>query len=166
MAKLKQLSPQAVPAALERAGRYRLLNEPMLAESICRDVLRVAPDNQEALTTLLLAQTDQLDSHMTKAFKAAQETLERLAGEYEQTYHGGLICERRAHWHLDRGTPGSGAVAYDWYSKAMELYEAAEQLSPPGNNDAVLRWNTCVRILRQRPEVKPKPEEAFHPLLE
>ena len=166
MTKLKSLSAAAVPAALERAAHYRLLNEPMLAESICRDVLRVESHNQEALITLLLAQTDQFDIHMTQAFKAAQQTLERLTGEYERTYYGALICERRAHWHLDRGAHGSGPVAYDWYRKAMDLYEAADEHSPPDNNDAVLRWNTCVRILRQRPNVKPTPKDTFQPLLE
>ena len=38
-----------MPAALEKALRYRLLNEPVEAESICRDVLEVDPDNQAAL---------------------------------------------------------------------------------------------------------------------
>ena len=35
--------------------------------------------------------------------------------------------------------------AYDWLRHAMEWYEQAEALRPPGNVDAVLRWNSCVR---------------------
>src|SRR4051812_7969768 len=58
MFELKSLTREAVPAALEKAHRYRLLNEPEQAESICHDVLRIDPDNQEALTTLILALTD------------------------------------------------------------------------------------------------------------
>src|SRR6266436_320626 len=55
MFELKRLSLEAVPAALERALRYRLLNEPAEAESICHDVLEIDPENQEALVMLLLA---------------------------------------------------------------------------------------------------------------
>jgi len=58
---LKPLSREGVPHALEKAVRYRLLNEPADAESICHDVLAVDPENQEALTTLLLALTDQIE---------------------------------------------------------------------------------------------------------
>ena len=42
------ISPDAVPAALEKAEHYRLLNEPEEAESICVDVLEVEPDDQQA----------------------------------------------------------------------------------------------------------------------
>ena len=59
MFELKTLSKSAVPAALAQAERYRLLNEPAEAESICLDVLRVEPDNQDALVTLVLSLTDQ-----------------------------------------------------------------------------------------------------------
>ena len=51
MAELKRILPSAAPVALEKALRYRLLNEPMQAESICRDVLEVDPSNKEALVT-------------------------------------------------------------------------------------------------------------------
>jgi len=49
MAELKRLHKDAIPAALEKAERYRLLNEPGEAESICLDILAVDPDNQRAL---------------------------------------------------------------------------------------------------------------------
>jgi hypothetical protein len=49
MAELKQLHKDAIPAALEKAERYRLLNEPGEAESICLDILAVDPDNQRAV---------------------------------------------------------------------------------------------------------------------
>ena len=61
MFELKRLSDEAIPAALEKALRYRLLNKPAEAESICRDVLQIDPENQEALVVLLLALTDRLD---------------------------------------------------------------------------------------------------------
>ena len=55
---LKSISIEGVPKALEKAERYRLLNEPSLAESICVDILTVLPAHQQALISLLLARTD------------------------------------------------------------------------------------------------------------
>ena len=46
MSDLKALSREAIPAALEKAERYRLLNEPGEAESICLDILQADPENQ------------------------------------------------------------------------------------------------------------------------
>ena len=54
MFELKPLSKNAIPAALAKAERYRLLNEPMQAASICEDVLRVEPDNAAARVALIL----------------------------------------------------------------------------------------------------------------
>ena len=28
----------------------------------------------------------------------------------------------------------------------------------PGNDDAVLRWNTCARVIMQNPDIRPVPE--------
>src|SRR4030095_12727633 len=61
--KLKVLSAAAIPAALERAERYRLLNEPTQAESICLDILEVESQNQPALILLLLSLTDQFSEN-------------------------------------------------------------------------------------------------------
>src|SRR5207248_11695595 len=58
MSELKSLSKEAIPAALEKAERYRLLNEPGEAESICLDILKADPENQQAIITLLLALTE------------------------------------------------------------------------------------------------------------
>lgn len=40
---LKRISADTIPVALAKVDRYRLLNEPALAESICLDILAVAP---------------------------------------------------------------------------------------------------------------------------
>ncbi|MEO8648179.1 MAG: hypothetical protein ABI539_03340, partial [Acidobacteriota bacterium] len=55
---LKPLDQDAIPAALEKANRYRLLNEPGAAESIYLDILAVEPDDQEALKNIVLAMSD------------------------------------------------------------------------------------------------------------
>ena len=166
MKELKPLSKDAVPAAFEKAVHYRLLNEPTEAESICRDILRVDPDNQEALVHLLLSLTDQFERRLTAAFDQVRELVPRLHDEYSKAYYSGIIQERRAKCHLKQGGFGSGPVAYDWFRQAMDSFERAAALRPKGNDDAILRWNTCVRILEWHPEVKPLAEDNFEPLLE
>jgi len=150
---LKTITSEAVPAALEQAKHYRLLGDPLEAESICRDILEVDPDNQDAQITLLLALTDSFKQDLTGAYSQAQEVLEQLGDRYCRAYYGGIICERRAKVHLERGGPGSGRMAYEWFRKAMNLYEKALNSCSPGNQDAVLRWNTCARILMRDPHV-------------
>ena len=165
MFELKPISPDAVPAALEKAERYRLLNEPEEAESICLDVLAVDPANQKALVMLLLALTDQFRTDHAHCVRQALEVLPRLGGEYERHYYAGIIWERRANARLAEGGPGSGGVAFDWLRKAMDCYEHAERLRPPGHDDALLRWNTCVRLV-ERHQLAPEAEEQFQPALE
>jgi hypothetical protein len=158
MYKLKTLAKAAVPDALKRAERYRLLNEPYEAESICLDILEVEPDNQEALVMLLLAHTDKFKVQIIPAFGKAKAILERLSDENFRFYYRGIICERRAKAHLDQGGPGSGEMAYDWYIKAMADYELAMKDSAAGDQKAALRWNTCARILNEHPNIKPLEE--------
>src|SRR5439155_18206392 len=95
MPDFKPISREAVPLALEKAERYRLLNEPAQAESICRDVLAVDPQNQQALVTLLLALTDQFCSGWPECFDEAQAVVPKLQGEYQRLYYSGIIWERR-----------------------------------------------------------------------
>jgi hypothetical protein len=163
---LKPLHPDAVEAALERAHRYRLLNEPTESESIARDILRVRPDDQPALVMLLLSLSDQLEDQLVSSFNAAKELLPRLDDEYERLYYHGLLCERRARAHWRQGGHGSGQITYDWLRQAMDLYEQAERIRPPGNDDAILRWNACVRSMDRHREIRPVGEDTFLPLLE
>ncbi len=165
MYELKRISPDAVPAALEKAIRYRLLNEPMQAESICLDILELEPENRDALITLLLAITDQFDRHLGERVQRARELLERLDDEYSRYYYDGIINERKAKAHLRRAGPGSGHYAFALLQTAMDLYERAEPLSPEGNDDAVLRWNACARIIMSHEEVEPEPESPRRPIM-
>ena len=166
MFELKPISKEAVPYAIERAARYRLLNEPIEAESICLDVLEVEPTNQRALVTLLLALTDQFDQRLNENLQKAREVLARLEDDYSKDYYQGIIHERRGTSSLKRGSPGCGYVAYDWLRQAMECYEKAAELRPAGNDEAILRWNTCVRIINRDPSVRPEPEDAEPQMLE
>ena len=162
---LKPLSRDAIPAALEKAMRYRLLGEPAEAESICLDILGTEPENQQALTSLVLALTDRFDKFYAVGDSKAQEIVGRLRNEYERAYYSGIICERRAKAYLHHGTAGAGANAYEKLREAMHFFERAETLRAPGNDDALLRWNTCVRIIMQN-KLTPRAEEAFEPSLE
>jgi hypothetical protein len=155
---LKTLSGEAVPAALEKATRYRMLNDPVQAESICLDVLAIEPDNQEALVTLILALTDQFGDPLPAPPQRARELLPRLHGAYEREYYAGIIWERLALARLHSGLPGCARMAFDYFRDAMACYERAEALRPPANDDAVLRWNSCARMIMGHPDVHP--EEA------
>jgi tetratricopeptide (TPR) repeat protein len=165
MFELKPLSRQAIPGALEKAHRYRLLNEPAEAESICRDVLEIDPGNQQALVALVLALSDQLDDSPGSAVEA-REYLAQVEDEYARLYYGGILIERRAKATLHVGGPGSGGMAYDYLRQAMELFERAIAVRPPDNDDSILRWNTCVRLIATHPELQPAPVDTFQPLLE
>jgi hypothetical protein len=159
---LKSISTDGVPKALEKAERYRLLNEPSLAESIYLDILAILPTHQQALVSLLLARTDQFNSGVT--MESAQEVLHRIEGEYERAYYAGIIWERKGHAHLHQGGLGSNANAYHALHEAMKHYERAEALRPPGNDGAILRWNACARVLMRNPEIRPLPDSEFQPI--
>lgn len=157
---LRTLSVDAVPAALEKARQYRHLNEPVEAESICLDVLEADPDNQEATILLLLARSDQLQGGGNAAFNRARQVLTRIRGEYEHAYYSGLLCERRAKAILvGRRGRREGFVAYEWLQRALEYYEVALGKRPPGDEDATLRWNACLRIIERHPDCVPDPSE-------
>ena len=106
MFELKRLSADAIPAALEKALRYRLLNDPAEAESICHDVLHIDPENQQALVNLLLALTDRFGKGYAVGVTQAQEVLSHLHDEYERAYYAGIICERRAKAAIESRAPG------------------------------------------------------------
>lgn len=156
MMTLKRLSVDAVPNALERAEHYRLLNQPWAAESICKDILAAAPGNQKAVRLLLLACTDQFARGLGTGVTRARDALAQLTDPYERAYYAGIICERRARAQLERRAPGTGALAYESILEAMAWFERAEPLRLPGNDDALLRWNTCARLLNESPDVAPR----------
>jgi hypothetical protein len=166
MLTLKPLTPDAIPRALEKAERYRLLNEPAEAESICEDVLAVEPENQDALIALLLALTEQFDDGVGGHLGAARQVLPRLATPYERSYYAGIVAERHGKAKIRRGGPGAVGAGHESVRDAMRHYEAAEAVRPPGNDDARLRWNACARLLiRDHAEVEVMGEH-FEPLLE
>ena len=163
---IKPISKSGIAAALMKAERYRLINDPSAAESICLDVLAVEPENQQALVDMILSITDQFSHAPAVEYGRAIEHLPRLKDEYKRAYYEGIICERRARAHLTIGAPGAAEMAYDWIRRAMAHYERAEQLRPGGNDEAILRWNTCVRILERDQHLRPGIEQEYEPSFE
>jgi hypothetical protein len=46
----------------------------------------------------------------------------------------------------------------------MEFYTEAERLRPEGNDEALLRWNTCARVI-DRHRLQPQEAERYEPVL-
>jgi hypothetical protein len=161
--KLKPIAPDGIPHALEKAERYRLLNDPAQADSIYRDILAVDPDNQAALRGLVLALTDQLGGERGPAAdREARELIQKFDDEYDRAYYTGIVLERETRAYLQRrGVVRSGA--YHGFRDAMEWYEKAGALRPEGDVDAVLRWNSCVRAI-ERERLEPEVEQPELPL--
>ena len=161
---LKTLSPETVARAIAKAERYRLLNEPAEAESICLDALAIEPDNHDALVNLLLALTEQFEDDVPMAVTEAFKVVDRLSDPYEHAYYSGIVWERRAKAQLHRGGLGLGAQVYASMREAMTWYERAEAIRPAGNDDALLRWNTCARVIMRDPRLVPVTDERGEPL--
>ena len=162
MFQLKPLALEAVPGALAKVERYRLLNEPEQAESICRDILEAAPNHEQAQVMLILTLTDQFDKR-PRLVDEALAAASKLPGEYERAYYTGMVWERRAKVRHEMGGYGGNAIVHDWVTQAMKWFEKAELLRVPGNDDVVLRWNTCARFLNAHREICPEAEDAYVP---
>jgi len=166
MAKLKSISKETVPQALQLAERYRVMKEPSVSESICCDILEVDPGNQEALITLLLAISEQFKDRLMPGYKQTREILDRITNEYKRAFYEGIIIERRALAHFHKESYGSGWQAHTWFEKAMKAYEKAIALRPAGNDEAILRWNNCQRTMARYPEIVSPPQEENEQMLE
>ena len=145
---LMQVSRESVPGALSKAERYRFLNQPWQAESICRDVLTVDPTNEAALILLVLCLTDQLEHGI--GAKEALQIADGLSNNYLRAYYSGIVRERQAIAIFRRHPDYRCRLeAYTLFQNAMESYRRARALRPADNDDAVLRWNACVRFLER-----------------
>ena len=164
MFQIKHISRDSIPTAIEKAERYRLLDQPGLAESICLDILEAEPQNAKAIIILLLSITDQFSASTSGDVNRARQLLARLQNDYEKNYYAGIICEREGMAILNR-IRGSQFAVYEWLNEAMEFFEKAETVRPPGNDDAILRWNSCARLIK-RHHLEPINEKYVEPPLE
>lgn len=146
--KLHAIHADAIDLALEKAKQYRSLLEPEIAESICLDILHVDENNPQALIVYILALTDQL-RHAEKQtqMKAIRKAIEKLDSQYQRYYYTGLLNERRARFLVSQ--PMSHSFAYDYFMEAMQCYQQAQQICPKNNDEAILRWNSCIRTIEK-----------------
>jgi hypothetical protein len=105
-----------------------------------------------------LALTDGFTTSPGVDVKRPTELLAELADAYSRHYYAGLIHERWAHALVAKGVPGH--VALSWIREAMREYELAAAASPAGNDDAILRWNACLRFLHREGELESGPADV------
>jgi hypothetical protein len=166
MPSLKPISTEGIAAALQKAHRYRVLNDSIAAESICLDVLAVDGRNADAVVMHVLAITDQFGPGRVEDLRRAIEAVSRLEDPYQSAYYQGIIAERWAKAILTRDLPRAAEMAYEWIDKALTAYGKAEALRTAGNDEAILRWNTCVRMLERNPHLRPRDAESYEPSFE
>lgn len=148
--KLKSISQAGIKAAIAKAERYRYLNEPEEAESICRDILAVEPTHQLAQRILGLTISDQFTGGVKDRFVEASDICNALEDPYSRSYYTGIMHERHAKAQLRAGRPAPAVVAE--LEEAMRCFEKAEQIRPPENDESILRWNRCARLLQTLPQ--------------
>jgi len=144
--KLKSISKAGIAEAIAKVELYRYLNEPEEAESICRDILAIDPRDQLALRLLGLTITDQFVGGSSDRYREAEAAFQKLSERYERLYYTGILYERRAKAQLRTGQPPHTVLPL--FERALECFGEAERIRPASNDDAILRWNRCVRLLQ------------------
>lgn len=162
---LKPITKEGIPQALVKAERYRMLNEPRLSESISQDILDIEPDNQQAIIIMLLSITDQIGKYRLDYSNKVRELIAQLNNDYDRQYYSGIVCERQGIAFLIQNFSGGLFTAYEWLIEAMDHYEKAEAIRPAGYDDAILRWNTCARLIKDY-DLSARKEDQTEPPLE
>ena len=157
--KLKTISKSGIAEAIAKAELYRYLNEPEEAESICRDILAADPAHMLGLRTLGLAMTDQFTGASGDRYAEVESIFQGLQDPYERHYYTGLLCERRVKAQLRAGRAAHTLLPL--LERALQCFAEAERISPPGNDDAILRWNRCVRLLQSQPDFEAEEVASF-----
>jgi len=157
--KLKTISKSGIGEAIAKAELYRYLNEPEEAESICRDILAADPKHMLGLRTLGLAITDQFTGEPTDRYAEVEAIFHRLTEPYERLYYKGLLYERRVKAQLRAGRAPHTLLPL--LEQALQCFGEAEKIHPPGNDDAILRWNRCVRLLQSQPDFEAEEVASF-----
>jgi hypothetical protein len=165
MFELKRLSTAAIPGALAKAERYRLLNEPEEAQSICEDVLGADPDNFEAVRVLILALTDTFPESGTKRGEpgpgAGRAAAVGIRARLLRRPRRRASRPRVTHARRPRPRLAGGRSLRE----AMRSFERADAVKPADNEDALLRWNACARLFHRHPELAVIDEERTAPVM-
>ena len=89
-----------------------------------------------------------------------RRTAERIRATRPRLLHRHHLGERRAKARLRRGVPDCGPRAYEWLREAMNWYEKPKPSALHGNDDALLRWNACARLIMRDRRLVPAPRRA------
>ena len=81
-------------------------------------------------------------------YRETEEIFRQLQDPYERLYYTGILHERRAKAQLNAGQLPHSLVAL--FDQALHSFAEAERIRPSGNDDAILRWNRCVRLLQNQ----------------
>jgi hypothetical protein len=157
--RLKTISQSGIAEAIAKAELYRYLNEPEEAESICRDILAADPTHMLGLRTLGLSMTDQFTGGPGDRYAEVEAIFQGLKDSYERHYYTGLLCERRVKAQLRAGRAPHTLLPL--LERALQCFAEAERIHPPGNDDAILRWNRCVRLLQSQPDFEAEEVATF-----
>ena len=141
------IDKNAINATLDKAKQYRSLLEPELTISICLDIFAIDENNQEALVIYILAMTD-LYTHTNAKVPEQKITnaIQQLNSEFHRLYYQGIALERKAR-SLMKNTM-SRSFAYNLLIEAITLYEDAQKISLEKCDDSILRYNACVRTIK------------------
>ena len=161
---LKRLKDKNLGTAITLAKHYRDLNQPEEAESICRDVLEVAPENVDAWRTLGLAMTDRFASQWMCLFEDACTAFKKLPDDYERAYYVGIAWERYAKAQAEAGRAQNAIHAFE---EAIGYFDEASKHAAKDDPAPILHFNRCVRALTSSPElaaaatIPPQPKFEF-----
>ena len=160
---LKRLKDKNLATAITLAKHYRDLNQPDEAESICRDVLEVAPNNTDALRTLGLAMTDRFSSQWMSLFEEACGAFKKLPTDYERAYYVGIAWERYAKAQVEAGRAHNAIHAFE---EAIACFEEAAKHAAKDDPAPILHFNRCVRALASTPELVAAAQVPHQPKFE
>ncbi len=126
-------------------------------------MLAVDPENAAVRVVYILALTDQFATGAHTNAVRAKEAIAKLPSEYDRLYYAGLVAERRGHAYATSTSLGSNEAAWEFLVEAMELYERAAAVDhASSNDDATLRWNTCVRLIESHRLTEPSRERPTY----
>lgn len=111
---------------------------------------------------MILALTDQFpDGAHPQAAVEAEKAAARIQDEYKRLYLSDIIRERRGKAMLAAAVPARHGRRRNGCVKRCRATSVRKPLRPAGNDEAVLRWNTCARLLMTIPSTAPDVREVI-----
>ena len=141
-----------------------MLNEPGEAESICLDILETDPENQPALITLLLALTDRFSKGYGVSDTQANHCSRGSRANTSAPTTRGFWPSAGPRRNSRRDTPGP-VITPTMIVRSDAAVREGRNVRPPGNDDALLRWNTCARMMAKN-KLAARDEDRTEPVLE